>query len=444
MESTDKLYDYTLDYYGNYVNDVLGTNNVITINTYGELFEQDSNNEYIIPDTVLTGYKNDIGFVFRVTLPDEIKKQIYSEEEYEKYKDTEITVPIKLIRVLFDSKYKDIDRPAGLYQYICVGIDADGNLERNTKYFILADADLPVFPEGYKSPSTVGKIAAGNVIGGKTSFELMKQIFGVNSVDAPKISTTITYNKKDNPKTIYTSTKTYQIGNKFTIANIKLSDIKYEVGKYNNIQDNEITDIVITPETPNLSFKVNNGTAQSVPLDSSEYTYTDVNTEVSIENLGTCCSFTLSSTNEYTDPMDNREKSIVLSGGYNISGAQYPIYRYIGNSIDSYKFDTGTIGSLTTALSENTKFNLGTFTVNNVAPVYILISTKFGVSSNSKLQLSEGGIQWSDMEYVKTLKRTYTPSGITEDYVVFKSVNNFNIGTFNNWYVQVTSELVLN
>ena len=31
------------------------------------------------------------------------------------------------------------------------------------------------------------------------------------------------------------------------------------------------------------------------------------------------------------------------------------------------------------------------------------------------------------MEYVKTLTRTYT-SGINEDYVVFKSVNNFNIG----------------
>ena len=184
MDSIPIEYDYTLDYYGNYVNDVLGTNNVITINTYGELFEQDSNNEYIIPDTVLTGYKNDIGFVFSVTLPDEIKKQIYSEEEYEKYKDTEITVPIKLIRVLFDSEYEGIDRPAGLYQYICVGIDADGNLYRKTKYFILADADLPVFPEGYKSPSTVGQITTGKDIGGKTSFELMKQIFGKNSVVA--------------------------------------------------------------------------------------------------------------------------------------------------------------------------------------------------------------------------------------------------------------------
>ena len=28
----ESIYDYTLDYYGNYVNDVLGTNNVITIN----------------------------------------------------------------------------------------------------------------------------------------------------------------------------------------------------------------------------------------------------------------------------------------------------------------------------------------------------------------------------------------------------------------------------
>lgn len=436
----ESIYDYTLDYYGNYVNDVLGTNNVITINHYEDLFEQDSNNEYIIPDTVLTGYKNSTdAFEFSVTLPDEIKKQIFSEKEYDKYKDTEITVPIKLIRVLFDSKYNNIDRPAGLYQYICIDFDGDGHLDRKTDYFILADADLPVFPEGYKSPSIVGQIVKDQDIGGKTSFELMKQIFGVNSVDAPKISATIIYNKKDNPTTIYTSTQTYQIGNKFTIANIKLSDIKYEVGKYNNIQDNEITDIVITPETPNLSFKVNNGTAQSVPLESSEYTYTNVNTEVSIEELGTCCSFTLSSTNKYTDPMDNLEKPIVLSGGYNISGAQYPIYRYIGNSIDSYKFDTGTIGGLTTSLSENTKFNLGTFEVTTVAPVYILISTKFGVSSISKLQLSEGGIQWSDMEYVKTLTRTYT-SGITEDYVVFKSVNNFNKGTFNNWYVQVTSK----
>lgn len=432
----ESIYDYTLDYYGNYVNDVLGTNNVITINHYEDLFKTDSNNEYIIPDTVLTGYKNDIGFAFSVTLPDEIKKQIFSEKEYEKYKDTEITVPIKLIRVLFDSKYNNIDRPAGLYQYICIDFDGDGHLNRETKYFILADADLPVFPEGYKSPSTVGKITTGNVIGGKTSFELMKQIFGVNSVDAPKISTTITYNKRDTQT--YISTKTYQIGNKFTIDNIKLSGIKYEVGKYNNIQDNEITDIAITPETPNLSFKVNNGTAQSVSLESSDsYTYTD-DTEVSIDKLGTCCTFTLSSTNKYTDPMDNLEKSITLSGGYNIIGAQYPIYRYIGNSIDSYKFDT-MIGNLSTALTVNTKFNLGTFTVDDVAPVYILISTKFGVSSNSKLQLSEGGIQWSDMEYVKTLKRTYT-SDITEDYVVFKSVNNFNTGTFNNWYVQVTSK----
>ena len=365
-----------------------------------------------------------------------MKKQIFSEKEYEKDKDTEITVPIKLIRVLFDSKYNNIDRPAGLYQYICIDFDGDGHLNRETKYFILADADLPVFPEGYKSPSTVGKITTGNVIGGKTSFELMKQIFGVNSVDAPKISTTITYNKRDTQT--YISTKTYQIGNKFTIDNIKLSGIKYEVGKYNNIQDNEITDIAITPETPNLSFKVNNGTAQSVSLESSDsYTYTD-DTEVSIDKLGTCCTFTLSSTNKYTDPMDNLEKSITLSGGYNIIGAQYPIYRYIGNSIDSYKFDT-MIGNLSTALTVNTKFNLGTFTVDDVAPVYILISTKFGVSSNSKLQLSEGGIQWSDMEYVKTLKRTYT-SDITEDYVVFKSVNNFNTGTFNNWYVQVTSK----
>lgn len=434
MESIPIEYDYTLDYYGNYVNDVLGTNNVITINTYGELFEQDSNNEYIIPDTVLTGYKNSTGtFEFSVTLPDEIKNKIGLSDTTD-----EITVPIKLIRVLFDSKYNNIDRPAGLYQYICIDFDGDGHLDRKTDYFILADADLPVFPEGYKSPSIVGQIVKDQDIGGKTSFELMKQIFGKDSVVAPKISTTITYNTTDNPT--YIKTQTYQIGNKFTIDNIKLSSIKYEVGKYNNIQDNEITDIAISPETPDLSFKVNNGTAKSVPLESSEYIYTDVNTEVSIGKLGTCCSFTLSSTNKYTDPMDNREKSITLSGGYNISGAQYPIYRYIGNSIDSYKFDTGTIGGLTTKLTENTKFNLGTFTVGDVAPVYILISTLFGVSSNSKLQLSEGGIQWSDMEYVKTLKRTYTPSGITEDYVVFKSVNNFNIGTFNNWYVQVTSK----
>ena len=242
------------------------------------------------------------------------------------------------------------------------------------------------------------------------------------------------HNKKDNPA--YVNTQTYQIGNKFTIDNIKLSSIKYEVGKYNNIQDNEITDIAITPDTPNLSFKVNAGTAQSVSLD-SVYTYTD-DTEVSIDKLGTCCSFILSSTNKYTDPMDNREKPIGLSGGYNITGAQYPIYRYIGNLIDSYTFDT-MIGNLSTALTVNTKFNLGTFTVNSVAPVYILISKLFGVKPTSKLQLSEGGIQWSDMEYVKTLERTYT-SGITEDYVVFKSVNNFNKGTFNNWYVQVTSK----
>lgn len=438
MEPTEsnKLYDYTLDYYGNYVNDVLGTNNVITIDTYGDLFATDNNNEYIIPDTVLTGYKNDLGFVFSATLPDKIKKQIYSEAEYEENKDKEITVPIKLIRVLFDSEYDNIDRPAGLYQYICIGIDADGDLYRKSKYFILADADLPVFPEGYKSPSTVGQIAANAVIGGKTSFELMKQIFGKDTVEPPKISATITYNKTDNP--VYINTQTYQIGNKFTIDNIKLSGIKYEVGKYNNIQDNEITDIAITPETPNLSFKVNNGNAQQVSFDSSDYTYTD-DTEVVISKLGTCCSFTLSSTNKYTDPMDNREKTITLSGGYNISGAQYPIYRYIGNSIDSYNFNTGTIGDLTTKLSENTKFNLGTFKVTTVAPVYILISKLFGVSSNSKLQLSEGGIQWSDMEYVKTLVRTYT-SGITENYEVFKSVNNFNTGTFNNWYVQVTSK----
>ena len=436
MESIEiPEYDYTLDYYGNYVNDVLGTNNVITINTYGDLFKQ-VNGKYIIPDTVLTGYKNsDDTFAFSVTLPDELKETLGTSIE---------TAPIKLIRVLFDSTYDNIDRPAGLYQYICVSFNPDETLNRDTKYFILADADLPVFPEGYKSPSAVGQIGAGSVIGGKTSFELMKQIFGKDTVEPPKISATITYHKTDNPKTIYTSTKTYQIGNKFTIDNIKLSDIKYEVGKYNNITNNEIIDIVMDPTEPNLSFKVNNGNAQQVSLDSSDYTYTD-NIEVFINKFGTCCSFTLSSTNKYKNPQNSStyNTNISLSGGYNIIGAQYPIYRYIGNSIDSYDFETGTIGGLTNKLSENTKFNLGTFTVTTVAPVYILISTLFGVSADSKLQLSEGGIQWSDMEYVKTLERTYTANGMsvmTENYAVFKSVNNFNKGTFNNWYVQVTSK----
>lgn len=430
----ESIYDYTLDYYGNYVNDVLGTNNVITINYYGDLFEQDNNNEYIIPDTVLTGYKNGNEFAFKVTLPDEIKETLGIS------KDTETTVPIKLIRVLFDSKYNNIDRPAGLYQYICIAFDEDGDLIRNTEYFILADADLPVFPEGYKSPSTVGKIATGTKIGGKTSFELMKQIFGENSVEPPKISATITYNKTDNQS--FTNKQTYPIGDKFTIDNIKLSDIKYEVGKYNNITNNEIIDIVLYPTTPNLSFKVNNGDAKQVSLSSSEWIYED-NTEVSINKLGTCCSFTLSSTNKYKNPQNSStyNKDIIPSGGYNITGAQYPIYMYIGNSLSSYEFKTGTIGNLTTTLTKNTKIDLGTFEVTTVAPVYILISTLFNVSSETiKLQLSEGGIQWSDMEYVETINRTHSAINMTENYVVFKSVNNFNTGTFSNWYVQVTSK----
>lgn len=350
----ESIYDYTLDYYGNYVNDVLGTNNVITINYYRDLFAQDNNNEYIIPDTILTGYKNGNEFAFKVKLPDEIKKAIGLSDTTE-----EITVPIKLIRVLFDSKYNNIDRPAGLYQYICVAFDEDGDLERDSKYFILADADLPVFPEGYKSPSTVGKIVKDQDIGDKNAATIIQLMFSNLQLTVPTFTTNFALSTF--PTKMYIG-KSSSFGGNFTIGS-------YKNGSYGDtvITSTKTSDLKIslsktvsgtfTFATVSTDFNPSTG---NQTVSTIAYSGTSSYSPTSLD-FGKNISFKLSGGFKYTNPQTNKSVSETISSTITSTVYQYYYYGYstisTDTDIDTFKTKTlessSTFSSLTTtAISE--------------------------------------------------------------------------------------------
>ena len=391
----ESIYDYTLDYYGNYVNDVLGTNNVITINTYGDLFTKDNNNEYIIPDTVLTGYKNGNEFAFKVTLPDEIKNEIGLSDTTE-----EITVPIKLIRVLFDSKYNNIDRPAGLYQYICADFDGDGDLKRDSKYFILADADLPVFPEGYKSPSTVGKIVKDQDIGDKNAATIIQLMFSNLQLTVPTFTTNFALSTF--PTKMYIG-KSSSFGGNFTIGSYKngsygdtvitstkTSDLKISLSKtVGGIFTFATVSTDFDPSTGNqtVSTIAYSGTSSYSPTSS---------------DFGKNISFKLSGGFTYVNPQTNKSITETISSTITSTVYQYYYYGYsesfTNTNINTFKTKTlessSTFSSLTTtAISEFT----------DKSNKYLMVAIPGSMGGNASMTLNmtpTSGGQPATLQYV--------------------------------------------